>query len=158
MKKLLLPIIAVVVLAIGIGATFGVLHFMHSGSSKTAAKPVPVVVPPKPIFFAQLPDVVVTIPPDTGQPASSYVQLGLQFATYDQNSLATFDELQPIIKADVINLMLSQTSAGLQSQADREALTKSCQAIVNSVMTKNANYTPANPFFAAYITNLVIQD
>ncbi len=157
MKKLLLPIIIVVVLAIGIGATFGVLHFMHSGSSsKTVAKPV--VVPPKPIFFAQLPDVVVTIPPDTGQPASSYVQLGLQFATYDQTSLATFDELQPIIKADVINLMLSQTSAGLQSQADRDALTKSCQTIVNNVMTKNANYTPANPFFAAYITNLVIQD
>jgi flagellar basal body-associated protein FliL len=86
------------------------------------------------------------------------VQLGIQFATYDQNSLTTFDELQPIIKADIINLMLNETSAGLQTPQVRADIVKNCQNIANSVMSQSANYTPANPFYAAYITNLVIQD
>jgi flagellar basal body-associated protein FliL len=153
----MLPIAVVLALLLGIGGTFGVMHFLMPAPKADASKPAP-PPPPKPIFFAEIPDVVVSIPPEAGQPASSYVQLGVQFSTYDEKALTTFAELQPIIKASIINLMLNETSAGLQTPAGRADIVKNCQNIANTVMNNSANYTPANPFFGAYITNLVIQD
>jgi flagellar basal body-associated protein FliL len=154
MKKLLVPIIVVVTLLLGGGGTFAVMHFMAPASGP--AKPV--IVPPKPILFAATSDIVVTIPPDTGQPPSTYVQLTIEFATHDDKAPPAFDTLEPIIKADIINQMLSETSTGLQTQATRDDLVKKCLGIANAEMDKNANYTPPDPFFAAYITNLVIQN
>ena len=106
----------------------------------------------------QLDNVVVSIPADAGDPATSYVQFGIQFATTEPNAVTEFTSLQPIIKADVINLMMNETQKTLQDPAARVALTKSCLGISNSVLSASANYTPANPFTAAYITNLVVQD
>ncbi len=145
--------IAVVVIGGGVG---GAVMYLHHGAPTAANKPV--VVVPKPIYFADLDNVVVSIPADAGDPATSYVQFGIQFATTDPNAVTEFTALEPIIKADVINLMMNETQKTLQDPAARVALTKSCLGISNSVLSASANYTPANPFTAAYITNLVVQD
>jgi flagellar basal body-associated protein FliL len=159
-KTLIMAGIVVAAIGAGAGGTFAVMTFLmphpDKASEATAAKAKP--APPKQVYFAELNDVVVSIPADTGQPASSFVQFGVQFATYDQNAVTTFAELQPIIKADIINLMLNETAKALQNQATRSDLAKSCLDISNTVLSRNASYTPANPFTAAYITNLVVQD
>jgi flagellar basal body-associated protein FliL len=149
---------AVVAAGIGVGATLGVVHFTgHPASAQAASAAAPAAAPPKPMFFANLSDVTVSIPPDTGEPATSYVEFGVQFATTDQTALTTFDELQPIIKSDIINLLMNETSRGLQDPQTRADLVKSCLDISNTVLARNANVSPA-PFSNAYITNLVVQD
>jgi flagellar basal body-associated protein FliL len=161
-KTLIMAGIVVGAIAAGAGGTFAVMTMLmpqHSPASDAAAAAAKAkAAPPKQIYFAELTDVVVSIPADTGQPPSSFVQFGVQFATYDQNAVTTFAELQPIIKADIINLMLNETAKSLQDQGTRSDLAKSCLDISNTVLSRNASYTPANPFTAAYITNLVVQD
>jgi flagellar basal body-associated protein FliL len=127
----------------------------HPAPAQAAALPLP---PPKQIYFADLSDITVSIPPDSGEPATSYVEFGIQFSTYDQNALTTFDEMQPIIKSDIINLLMNETSRGLQDPQTRADLLKSCLDISNTVMAHSANYPPPPPFSAAYITDLVVQD
>jgi hypothetical protein len=53
---------------------------------------------------------------------------------------------------------MNETSQTLQDPQTRVDLTKSCLHIANDVLNRNASYSPANPFGAAYITNLVVQD
>jgi flagellar basal body-associated protein FliL len=155
MKKMIMfGGIGAVVLLAGGGGTFAFLEMGH----KSAGPAKPVAVPPKPIVFAALPDLVVSIPDDTGDPPSSYVQLTLQFATTDPNAVTAFTNLQPIIKAQIISLLMNETGKTLADPAGRDTLTKNCLAISNTVLTKSAGYTPANPFSAAYITNLVVQN
>ncbi len=151
-KMMIFGGIALVVLGGGVG---GALFFLHHGSKTAAAKPV---VPPKPILFAELDNVVVSIPADVGQPATSYVQFGIQFATTNPDAVTAFTSLLPIVKADVINLMMNETQKTLQDPATRSKLAANCLAISNEVLGKSADFTPANPFTAAYITNLVVQD
>ena len=40
----------------------------------------------KPIFSAELPDVVVSVPTMSGDPASAFVQFAVQFSSYDPNA------------------------------------------------------------------------
>jgi flagellar basal body-associated protein FliL len=161
MNKLVTAGIIVVALAAGAGAMFGVMHFMQMNSAAhahdVAMKPKD-DAHPKPILFADLSDVVVSIPPQTGAPATSYVQIGLQFSTHDAQALANFTTLQPIIKAQVINLLMSETSASLQNPVTRTALIQNCLIVANSVLAQNGGNSGAKPFDAAYITNLVVQD
>jgi hypothetical protein len=42
--------------------------------------------------------------------------------------------------------------------AARQALLAASLQAVNQALTKNMGYTPVNPFTAAYITSLVIQN
>jgi len=147
---------AAVAAGVGAGGMFGFLHFKPHPAGVTAAA-VTVPAAPKTVYFADLSDVTVSIPPDTGEPATSYLEFGIQFSTTDQNALTAFDELQPIIKSDIINLLMNETSHSLQDPQTRADLIKSCLDISNNVLARNANYTPA-PFGAAYITNLVVQD
>lgn len=156
-KTLMLAGVVVVAIGGGIGGTLGVMAILplhKEASVKTPTRPAAL----KPIYFAEVPDVVVSIPADEGDPDSSFVQFAVQFSTNDQNALASFAALQPIIKSDIINLLMSETGKSLQDPATRAALVKSCLAISNTVLSRDANYTPANPFNAAYITNLVVQD
>jgi flagellar basal body-associated protein FliL len=146
---------AAIAAGVGAGGMFGFLHFKPHKAGVVTAMAVPAT--PKPVYFADLSDVTVSIPPDTGQPATSYLEFGIQFSTTDQSALTTFDELQPIIKSDIINLLMNETSHGLQDPQTRADLIKSCLDISNTVLARNANYTPP-PFGAAYITNLVVQD
>ena len=152
-KILMFGGIALVVVGGGVG---GAVVFLHHGGKAAAAKPV--AVPPKPILFAELDNVVVSIPADAGEPATSYVQFGIQFATTNADAVTQFGALQPIIKADIINLMMNETQKTLQDPATRAALAKNCLGISNGVLAASANFTPPNPFSAAYITNLVVQD
>lgn len=157
MKKIIVIGGAVAALLVaGIGGTVGVMEFMpHHPAANAAPAPPP---PPKPIVFAQLAGIIINAPADTSDPTSAMVQLDLQFATLDPNALTAFTALEPIIKSEIITLLMSQTVKSLQDPNARNALTQNCVNIVNGVLTHSANYTPANPFTAAYITNLVVQN
>ena len=84
MKKVMLNgIIAITLLGAGIGGTFAFLGMNHhDGSAPTATVPAP-----KPIYFAQLADVVVSVPADSNNPANTYIDITLQFSTFDQNAV-----------------------------------------------------------------------
>ncbi len=72
-------------------------------------------------------------------------------------ALDSFNTLQPIIKSQVINLLMNETSAALQDPTTRAELIQNCLDVVNDVLAKNAGDSD-KPFDAAYITNLVVQD
>jgi flagellar basal body-associated protein FliL len=157
-KALLVVLIVILAIAVGIGGTLGISDYIHHADATVASGEPPKPPPPKPLYFATLTDVTVSIPPQVGAAATSYVEFSVQLSTYDQNALVTFEELQPIIKAAVITLLMNETSQSLQDPQTRVDLTKGCLHIANDVLDRNASYTPANPFGAAYITNLVVQD
>ena len=160
MNKLVTAGAIILAIAIGAGATFGVMHFLQMGSTAhahdTAAKPDD-NAHPKPIFFADLANIVVSIPPQAGAPATSYVQIGMQFSTHDQKAVDSFNTLEPIIQSQVINLLMSETSSALQTPAARAELIQDSLNVANDVLAKNAGNSD-KPFEAAYITNLVVQD
>lgn len=155
MKKIILiAAAAAVVLAGAIGGTVAFMTLRHhNGAASPAAPP-----PPKPIYFAQLNDLVVSVPADTNDSTTSYIEITLQFSTFDQNAVATFTNLQPIIKAQIINLLMTQTAKSLTDPSTHDTLSKNCLDIANKVLNTSANYNPPNPFTAAYITNLVEQN
>ncbi len=154
MKKLIIIGVAAILLLGGGGAAAYFL-LLAPHAKQTAAKPPP---KPKPLLFAELSDLVASIPPDTGQPASSYMSMSIQFATTDAAAPAAFTGIAPIAKAAVISLMLAQTAKTITDPAARAALAAACLKAVNQALTQNASYTPPNPFTAAYITNLVVQN
>ncbi len=135
----------------GAGAYFVFLAPHHASASTAPAPP-----PPKPLLFAALPDIVVSVPDTPGDPASIFVQFGIQFATTDPAALTSFDTLTPIIKSKIIDLLMGQTAKSLSDTTARHALADACLAISNSVLAAGAHAPP--PFQAAYITNLVVQD
>jgi len=147
--------IVAVLAAAGAGGTVEVMSILHHRAA-TAAKTA--AAAPKTIFFSELPDVVVSVPTSSDDPTSAFVQFAVQFATYDPNAGGTFSALQPIIKSEIISLLMNETGKSLQDPATRAALAKNSLAIANAVLARSANFTPANPFTAAYITNLVVQD
>ncbi len=165
----ILVIVGAVVLAAGAGiaGTLGMQKFLPHGiggavssiasAGPGAKKAAPAPAKPQPLFFADLSDVVVSIPPQTGAPATSYVEFGIQFATHDQNAVTSFGTFQPIVKSEIINLLMNETSSALQDPQVRSGLIQNCLDIANGVMVKNTNSTTP-PFTAAYITNLVVQD
>jgi flagellar basal body-associated protein FliL len=155
LKTALLIVVAAVA---GAGATIGAQAFLPHATPAGTADKLPPPPPPKPVLFADVSDITVSIPPDVGAPATSYLQFAVQFSTTDPNALTAFAQLQPIIKADIINLLMNENSHSLQDPATRADLLQSCLSISNNVLSQKADYTPANPFSAAYITNLVVQD
>ncbi|GAB0116679.1 flagellar basal body-associated FliL family protein [Acidisoma sp. 7E03] len=162
MKKILpLLLTAIIAILIGAGGAIGFMKFIggaapHGG----AAAPAKVEVkkePEKKILFADLSDVTVSLPPQPGAAATSYVSFSIKFSTFDQAAILSFAELQPIIKSAIITRLMNETTQSLQDQRSRVDLTKSCLTIVNTVMVQNGSLSTA-PFTAAYITNLVTQD
>lgn len=165
MKKLLpLILTAVIALLIGGGGAFAVMKFMGGGAHGSAAAPAAAAKAvvkkeeAKKLLFASLSDVTVSVPPQPGAAATSYVNFSIKFSTDQQSALLVFEELQPIIKAAIITRLMNETTQSLQDQRSRVDLTKSALTIVNTVMSRDGSYTPANPFIAAFITNLVTQD
>jgi flagellar basal body-associated protein FliL len=143
--------------ALGAGGMYAAQYVLPHPALNAAAA-APVKAPPKPIVFADISDIMVSIPPTAGAPATSYLQFAVQFATTDPNALVVFAQLQPIIKADIINLLMNETGSSLQDPQTRTDLMKNCLDISNDVLDQKANYAPPSPFTAAYITNLVVQD
>ena len=153
MKKIILACVGALVL-LGGGAG-GTLAYMQMNHHAGPAQPPP----PPPIYFAGLDNLVVSVPADSGgQPGQSFVQISVQFASTDQKAVDMFTALQPIIKAETINLLMSETAKQLMDPSTHPALVKNCLGIANQVLDKSAAYTPPNPFTAAYITNIVQQD
>jgi len=163
MKKLL-PILLTALnsLLIGAGGAVGVMKVMGGGSPHGGASaPVKAEVkkePPQKILFADLSDVTVSVPPQPGTAATSYVSFSVKFSTLDPAAILAFAELQPIIKSAIITRLMNETTQSLQDQRNRIDLTKSCLTIVNTVMVRDGNFSAPTPFTAAYITNLVTQD
>jgi flagellar basal body-associated protein FliL len=158
MNKLVTAGVIVLAIAIGAGATFGVMHFLQTSGAAHAHGTAKDNAHPKPIYFADLSSIVVSVPPQAGAPATSYVQIGMQFATHDKQALESFNTLQPIIKSQVINLLMNETSAALQNPTTRAELIQNSLNVANEVLAKDAGKAGDNPFDAAYITNLVVQD
>jgi hypothetical protein len=96
------------------------------------------------------------MPPAVGEPVDSYVDIRIQFATHDQKAVDAFTALEPIVKANVLALLMAQSTAGLQSDPFRSAIIAQCLQIANATVEKNANYQ-APPFINGYITNLMVQ-
>jgi len=140
--KLVVKIVAAVgvVAVLGAGGTYAAMHFLHAGGHKSAAKPV--VLPPKPILFADLAIAAASIAPDANSSGSSFATVDIQFTTTDPNALVSFTALQPIIKSAVLNLLLSETSTQLQDTALRATLIANSLAVANSILLKNG-YAPS---------------
>ena len=152
MKKIIIAGVTVLVLLGGGGGAVAYLHMRHH-----AGPPKPLA--PKPLLFAVLDNLVVSVPADsTGQSGQAYVQFAVEFASTNPNALASFSALQPIIKAKTIDLLLTQNARQLMDPSTHPTLAKNCLAIANQVLSQSAAFTPANPFTAAYITNIVEQD
>lgn len=165
MKKILLfGGVVVISLLIGAGATFGVMTFLHSTpkspAGPAAAPHVQAAKPkPKPIIFAELADVTVSLPPESGAPATSYVTLSMKFQTDNPAVLVSYAEVEPIIKADIITRLMNETTASLQGQANRNDFIRGALTIANTVIHEDGNLpSQDNAFSAAYITNLVTQN
>lgn len=154
-KILVIAGVAVLGLGAAAGGTVAALQFWPHKNTVQAPPPPP---PPKPLYFTDVASVTVSIPPDTGSPPTSFVQVGVQFSTYDQTAVASFMALQPIIKADIIGVLMGQTGNSLADPKTRDAITQSCLNISNKVLAQNANFKTTPAFSAAYITNLVVQE
>jgi len=148
--------VAVVSIGVGIGGTLAGMHLWANRAKTAAAAPPPLV--PKPIYFADLSDVVVSLPPEADQPATSYVSFGIEFATTDQKAVAAFGNYQPIIKAGIISLLMAETGDALQQPQVRAELIHNCLDVANEVLKANDAAGATPPFGNAYITDLVIQD
>lgn len=170
MKKIIIAVVAVVVLlgVAGGGAYFYFFKFKQHGDDKTASGPM---TPPKPLFFAQLANLVVSVPQTGPDPASAgagasdassanqvFVQLSVQFATTDPNAVTSFNALLPIIQADMVSLLMKQNATSLMNPDTHKQLSVDFLAIANGVLAQNQYFKPQNPFTAAYITNIVQQD
>lgn len=153
-KILVIAGVAVIGVGAAAGGTFAALEFWPH--HKVAA--VPVAAPPKPLYFTDVASVTVSIPPDQGAPPTSYVQMSVQFSTYDQTAVTSFTALLPIIKSQIIGLLMSETGNGLADPKTRDAIVQSCLGISNKVLAQNGNFKTVAPFSAAYITNLVVQE
>ena len=152
MKKIIIAGVTVLVLLGGGGGAVAYLHMRHY-----AGPPKPLA--PKPLLFAELDNLVVSVPADSsGQSGQDYVQYSVEFASTDPNAVASFNALLPIIKAKIIDLLLTQNARQLMDPSTHPALAKNCLAIANQVLSQSAAFTPTNPFTAAYITNIVEQD
>ncbi len=159
-SKLTLAGVVVVAVAAGVGGTLGVLRILPHGSPGAPASANKIAAAAsRQIYFADLSDITVSIPPQAGAPATSYVEFGIQFSTYDPRPRSPASpHWSPIIKAEIINLLMSKTSTALQDQNVRSDLIQNCLNISNDVLVKNGAAAAPPPFNAAYITNLVIQN
>lgn len=166
MKKIIIALVAVLVLlgAGGGGAYFYLFKMKHH--EQPAAPP-----PPKPIIFAQISDLVVSVPAtaptassassdssnDGSPPSQVFIELSVQFATTDPKAIDGFNALLPIIQAEIVTTLMKQNATQLMDPNTHTKLSLALLAIANGVLNKNQNFTPPNPFTAAYITNIVQQ-
>lgn len=170
MKKIIIAVVVAIILigAVGGGGYFYFFKLKHHSDGKTASAPMG---PPKPLLFAQLSNLVVSVPQTGPDPASAgadaaaasppnqvFVQLSVQFATTAPKAVTSFNALLPIIQADMVSLLMKQTATELMNPDTHKQLSVDFLAIVNGVLAQNQYFKPQNPFTAAYITSIVQQD
>lgn len=155
MKKIIIAVVVVLILLVigGGGAYYYFFKMKHHGE-KTVSIPAP-----KPIIFAQISNLVVSVPTKADDTTDQvFIELSVQFATTDAKAVDSFNALLPIIQAEIVNLLMKQTAVQLMDPNTHAQLSNELLAIVNGVLAKNQYFKPANPFTAAYITNIVQQD
>jgi flagellar basal body-associated protein FliL len=153
-KMILFGGIGAVLLLAGGGG--GYAYYTLSYRPGIQAKPVAVL--PKPLVFASIPDIVVSVAADNTDPTTSFVQLTLQFATTNPDALNSFAAVQPIIKSQIISLLMSETVKSLSDPAIRATLVQNCLKISNTAVNISGNFTPKAPFTTGYITSFVVQN
>lgn len=153
MKKIIIILVAVLLVlgAAGGGAYFYFFKMKHHAKTVTAP-------PPKPIIFAQLNNLVVSVPANSSTPPNQvFIQLSVQFATVDPKAVASFTDLLPIIQSEIVSLLMKKTAAQLMDPSTHNQLSLDLLGIANGVLNKQQDFKPKNPFSAAYITNIVQQ-
>lgn len=153
MKKIIIVLVAVLVVlgAAGGGAYFYFFKMNHHEKTVTAP-------PPKPIIFAQLTNLVVSVPANSSNPSNqAFIQLSVQFSTVDPKAIDSFNNLLPIIQSEVVSLLMKKTAAQLMDPSTHNQLSLDLLSIANDVLNKKQDFKPKNPFSAAYITNIVQQ-
>lgn len=170
MKKIVIALVAVLIL-LGGGGGGAYFYFFKMKHHETHAT----LSPPKPIVFAQINDLVVSVLTATpaaagnggdasnssnvsGASNQAFIELSVQFATTDPKAIDSFNALLPIIQAETVNMLMKQSAEQLMNPDTHSKLSLALLAIANGVLDKNQNFTPPNPFTAAYITNIVQQD
>lgn len=161
MRKLL--VIGGALLLVGTGAGGGLAYYKlwdHRDGHAVASKPSL----PKPVFFASLNDVIVSVPAttpssdDDGDPPSqAFVQFGIEFQTEDATQVTNFSTVEPVIKSGVMQLLEQQNGQSINVPSTQVGIEKGCLALVNSIL-QSRHYSQKAPFNAAYITSLVVQD
>lgn len=155
MKKIIIALVAVLILLIlGGGGAYYYFFKMRHNTEKTVSLP-----PPKPIMFAQIGNLVVSVPTSANDTSDQvFIELSVQFATTDTKAIASFNDLLPIIQAEMVNLLMKQTAVQLMNPNTHAQLSTEFLTIVNGVLSKAQDFHPVNPFTAAYITNIVQQN
>ncbi|WP_297371391.1 flagellar basal body-associated protein FliL [Acidocella sp.] len=153
MKKSIIAMIAggvVLVVGAGGGAAYMLLHKAPAATHAAVA--------PKPLYFADMSGLVVSVPSDVNSGDQVYIQISVQFSTYDQNAATAFDSVSPIIKSQIIQFLMAKTAKDIMAPANQPAMSGAFLKIVNDAMSKAGPYSGTSPFSAAYITNLVEQN
>mgnify|MGYP002721265663 FL=1 len=128
-KAVFLALGAVVLLALGGGGAYAYLT-LTAKPGKQAAKPAK----PSPIFFAQLADLVVSIPDQAGDPPADFVDVTLQFQTGKEDQLANFSTIEPIIRSQLIGILMRQSAKTLSDPAVRQQIEQQSLDVVLSLI------------------------
>lgn len=123
---------------------------------------------PKPILFAQISNLVVSVPetadssPGAGGSGNTssqvFIEISIQFSTNNQKAIDSFNALEPIVQAKIVDLLMKKTAMQIMNPNTHNQLCLSFLTIANDVLDKNQDFSPANPFLESYITNIVQQD
>lgn len=151
-KAVFIALGAVVLLALGGGGAYAYLTLTAKPGKHAASPPKP-----SPIFFAQLADLVVSIPDQAGDPPADFVDVTLQFQTGKEDQLANFSTIEPIIRSQLIGILMRQSAKTLSDPAVRQQIEQQSLEVVNAAL-QSRHYAQTAPFTAAFITNLVVQD
>ncbi|HQT63578.1 MAG: hypothetical protein B7Z75_07000 [Acidocella sp. 20-57-95] len=157
-RRVKILIIAVVMLVVTAALAIGAFIFLHRSGGPNPPAAVAAQSTPKPLFFTDILDITVSLPPAAALPPTAFVQLGLQFSTYDPGVIAQYSQVQPIIKANIISLLMTETSNSLAEPQVRDDFVQKCLVMANQVLAKTSAAKTKAPFTAAYITNLVFQE
>lgn len=155
MKKIIIAIVALIVIfcVAGAGAYIYFVKMKYHHEQSVA------VAPQKPIIFAQISNLVVSVPEDSTNPTNQvFIQLSVQFATVDPKAVASFNDLLPIIQSEIVSMLMEKNAAELMNPNTHAKLSLEFLNIANNVLNNQQKFNPKNPFSAAYITNIVQQD
>lgn len=162
MKKIIIVLSSLIILVAAGGA--GYFYFFKL---KHPHKSTEIIVP-KSLFFAKISDLVVSVQSGAGSSSASggdqsssnqvFVEISVQFSTNNPKAIDSFNALQPIIQAEIVDFLMKKTAAKIMDPSTYNKLCSNFLAIANEVLDKNQNFYPKDPFLGAYITNIVQQD
>lgn len=162
MKKIIIALSSLIILVAAAGGGyfyFFKLKHPHKGTE---------IIVPKPLFFAKITNLVVSVQSGAGSPSASgedqsssnqvFVEISIQFSTNNTKAIDSFNALEPIIQAEIVDFLMKKTATQIMNPNTYNILCSNFLAIANNVLDKNQNFYPKNPFIGAYITNIVQQD